>query len=109
MGDALNALETTYFTLQTNLNPTLAACPDQDTKDQVMAQYVAARQNYWSCINHAFHDDDPALQALVVQVDAANTSLTTIADHLGDITTVIDDITKVVTIGEQIAAKVISL
>jgi hypothetical protein len=107
MSDALNTLETTYFNIQTNLNMMLAACADQGERDQVMAKYVAARQNYWACINKAFHDDDPALQALVAQAGTANSALGDIADQLGDIAKVIGFLTDAVTAGAQIAGMVI--
>jgi hypothetical protein len=109
MGDALAAVESIYFTFQDNLNDALAACPDQPSRDAVMTKYVAARQNYWQCINKGFHDDDPAVRDLVVQAKAACTDMTTIDAHLGDIAKVIDIVTKAVTISSQIAAKVITL
>jgi hypothetical protein len=109
MGDALAAVENIYFTFQDNLNDALAACPDQASRDAVMSKYVAARQNYWQCINKGFHDDDPAVQALVVQAKAACADLETIDAHLGDIARVIDIVTKAVTVGSQIASKVITL
>jgi hypothetical protein len=109
MGDALAAVESLYFTFQDNLNDALAACPDQASRDAVMTKYVAARQNYWQCINKGFHDDDPVVRDLVVQAKAACEDLKTIGDHLGDIAKVINIVTKAVTIGSQIAAKVITL
>jgi|HubBroStandDraft_6_1064221.scaffolds.fasta_scaffold397240_2 hypothetical protein len=109
MGDALTVVESIYFTFQDNLDEVLAACPDQATRDAVLTKYVAARQNYWQCINRVFHDDDPAVRDLVVQAKAACADLETIDAHLGDIAKVIDIVTKAVTIGSQIAAKVITL
>ena len=109
MSDALSAVQALYFTMQANLNVMLAACPTQVERDQVMTQYVAARQNYWACINKSFHDDDPALQALVDQANDVNTTLTNINDELGDITKVINDLTRAVTIGTNIATKIIAL
>jgi hypothetical protein len=109
MGDSLSTLEGIYTSLQANLDMTLSACPDQAHRDQVMTQYVTARTNYWNCVNKAFHDDDPALQALVTQGKTAITAIKNINDSLGDITKVINTITQAVTIGGEIAAKVITL
>ena len=109
MSDALSNVEAIYFTIQTNLDMMLAACPSQIERDQIMTQYVAARQNYFQCINKAFHDDEPALEALVVQAKSCITALTRINDHLGDITKVVNDLTQTVTIGAEIAKKVIIL
>jgi hypothetical protein len=75
MQSALAELETTYFTLQSQIGPLLAACQTQAQRDALTTQYVAARSAYWSCVNKAFHDDDPAVIALTTQLDAANDQL----------------------------------
>jgi hypothetical protein len=108
MSDALTTLESTYFVIQKNISMLLAGCKTQAQRDQIMAQYVVARQTYWQAVNKAFHDDDPALQALVTQANTALTKLNAIGTSLGNITTVINDITKAVSIGGEIAAKVIA-
>jgi hypothetical protein len=109
MSDALTSLESIYFAIQKNISSVLAACKTQAQRDQIMAQYVAARQNYWQAVNKAFHDDDPAVKALVTQATTSITKLNALSTSLGNITTVINDITKAVTIGSQIAAKVIAV
>jgi hypothetical protein len=109
MSDALDAVEGIYFNAQTNLAPILAGCQTQDQRDQVMTQYVATRQNYWTCINKSFHDDDPALQALVTQANTVAGQLSSIANGLGDITKVIGYLTQGVALGAKIAAKVVTL
>jgi hypothetical protein len=109
MQDALAELETTYFTLQSKIGMLLAACQTQVQRDALTTQYVAARSSYWSCVNKAFHDDDPAVKALTTQLDTANNQLKTAVQQLGDIKTVIDAITQVVTIGASLATKVIAM
>jgi hypothetical protein len=109
MQDALAELETTYFTLQSKIGALLDACQTQPQKDALTTQYVAARSAYWSCVNKAFHDDDPAVKALTTQLDAANTQLKTAVQQLGDIKTIIDIITQVVTVGAGLASKVIAM
>jgi hypothetical protein len=109
MQSALAELETTYFTLQSQIGTLLAACQTQAQRDALTTQYVAARSDYWSCVNKAFHDDDPAVVALTTQLDAANNRLKAAVQQLGDIKTVIDNITQVVTVGASLAAKVIAL
>jgi NAD+--asparagine ADP-ribosyltransferase len=106
MSEAITALQNIYFAIQLKLNDMLASCQTQAQRDQVMSQYVAARQNYWQAINKVFHDDDPSVKALVTQANAAATTLTSINTSLGDIATVLNDLTKAVTIGSEIAAKV---
>jgi hypothetical protein len=107
MQSSLSELEETYITLQAKIGVLLAACQTQDQRDALSAQYVAARTAYWSCINKAFHDDDPTVVALTNQLDASNKQLQTYVTELGEINTTIANITQVVTIGAQLAAKVI--
>lgn len=109
MQSALQELEATYFTLQSQINMLSQACETQQQRDSLSTQYVLARQNYWACINHAFHDDDPQVVSLTTQIDAANQQLSNAVQQMGDITTTINDITSVVTIGAQLAAKVITV
>jgi hypothetical protein len=106
---SLSELETTYITLQAEIGALLAACQTQDQKDALTAQYVAARTAYWSCINKAFHDDDPTVVSLTNQLDASNKQLQTYVAELSDINTTIANITQVVTVGAQLAAKVIAV
>lgn len=109
MQTALQQLETTYFTLQAQIGLLSAACQTQQQKDALSTQYVQARQNYWSCVNKAFHDDDPQVVSLTNQMAAANQQLTKDVQQLGDIAKTINDIASVVTIGTQLAAKVIAV
>ncbi|HMD78120.1 MAG TPA: hypothetical protein VKG86_12195 [Terracidiphilus sp.] len=109
MQTALSELETTYFTLQAKIGMLLAACTTQGQRDALTTQYVAARSAYWSCVNKAFHDDDPAVVALTTQLDTSNKQLKTDVTQLGNINTTINNITQVVTIGASLAAKVIAL
>jgi hypothetical protein len=109
MGDALSTVEGIYTSLQASLDDMLMACPTQADRDTVMSKYVAARENYWNCIKKAFHDDDPALQALVAEGKTDIDAIKNINDSLGDITKVIDTITHAVTVGSQFAAKLIAL
>jgi hypothetical protein len=108
MQTALAELETTYFTLQSQIGMLLSACKTQEDRDALTAKYVAARSAYWSCVNKAFHDDDPDVIALTTQLDTANAQLKAAVQQLGEIKSVIDKITKAVTIGASLAAKVIA-
>jgi hypothetical protein len=109
MQSALSELETTYFTLQSQIGMLLAACATQAQRDALTTQYVKARSNYFACVNRAFHDDDPQVTALTTQLDTANTQLKTDVQQLGDISKTIDAITGVITIGANLAAKVIAV
>lgn len=109
MQGPLQELETTYFALQSQINTLAAACQSQDQRNALSTQYVQARQNYWACINKAFHDDDPAVATLTNQIDTANQQIQSATQEMGDIAKVINDITNVVNLGTQLAAKVITL
>jgi HEAT repeat protein len=109
MSEAVTALQNIYFAIQQNISAMLAACQTQAQRDELMSKYVAARQNYWQAINKVFHDDDPAVKTLVTQANDAAKTLTAISTNLGDIATVLNDITKAVTLGSQIVAKVVAL
>jgi hypothetical protein len=109
MQSSLSELEATYITLQAQIGVLLAACQTKDQRDALTAQYVAARTAYWSCVNKAFHDDDPTVVSLTNQLDASNKQLQTYVTQLGDINTTIANITQVITVGAQLAAKVIAV
>jgi hypothetical protein len=109
MQDPLQQLETTYFTLQSQINPLSRACQTQEQRDALSGQYVIARQNYWACVNKAFHDDDPQVVSLTGQIGTANQELSKAVQQIGDIAKTITDITNVVTLGEQLASKVITI
>ena len=108
MPSALQELGATYFTLQSQINMLSQACQTQDQRDALSAQYLLARQNYWACVNRAFHDDDPQVVSLTSQIVVANQQLSTAVQQMGDIAATINHITNAVTIGEQLAAKVIT-
>jgi hypothetical protein len=109
MQTPLQELESTYFTLQSQIDMLSQACQTQQQRVTLGAQYVQARQNYWACVNKAFHDDDPQVVSLTNQIDAANKQLSTAVTQMGNIATVLNDITNVVTVGAQLAAKVITV
>jgi len=107
MQEPLQQLESTYFTLQSQIDMLAAACQTQEQRDALQAQYVQARTNYWKCVNKAFHDDDPEVVNLTTRIAAANKTLTGEVAQMGNIAKVLNDITTVVALGTQLAAKVI--
>jgi hypothetical protein len=109
MGGALGAVESLYFSLQAKLADMLDAAKTDADRETIQSQYVLARQNYWQCINKVFHEDDPALQALVTQANAVANEVKHIDKQLTDITTIITVVKQAVSIGTQIASKVITL
>lgn len=109
MSPALEAVEAIYFNAQTKLNNMLAACHTEEERNTIRTQYVLTRHNYFACINKAFHDDDPALEADVALANAVALELKAIDAQLGDITRVINTMTTAVTYGAKIVTKIITL
>jgi DNA repair ATPase RecN len=106
MGPSLQSLEDQYMLLSQQLAMTLAACVTQTQRDQVTAQYVASRRNYWNSIQKAFHDDDPTIVSLVQQMHEEQKKIKDSANQLNEIAKVINVITDAVSIGTKLAARV---
>lgn len=104
MGAALNSLESQYIVLTQNLAATLAACQTDDQRTAIRTQYVQARRNYWNSINQIFHDDDPAIESLVSQMNAAHDSLQKMTQDLANVAKVITTISTAVKIGTELAS-----
>ncbi len=106
MNPSLKALENQYVLLTNNLPNLIAACKgDKTLKDTLMSSYVTSRRNYWDGINAIFHDDDPAVHALVTQMTADQISLDATIQNMGKIAKVLAAITKAVDVGSQLLAK----
>ncbi len=107
MQDALAALENNYITIQDQVNM-LAISGDQATRDTLNTKLVAARSAYWSCVNKAFHDDDPQVVALTKELRQQTEAIKDAEENLGNIAKVLDQITTAVTSATKLAALVIS-
>lgn len=109
MNPSVEALENQYFLLRGALG-TLSdqgATPEQ--QDQMRAQVVQSRTNYWTALNKILHNDDPQVQLLLTQLNAEQSTLETTIAQLANVARVIDAVTKAVSIGSQIVAKAVSL
>jgi hypothetical protein len=104
MGDSLAALEDLYIFLTSNLAALQAACPVDPQRSELMSLYVAARRNYWQCIDVTMHDDDPALVSLVAQMKTQQSVITHEVLVLNDVAKLLNDLTTAVQIGTKIAA-----
>jgi hypothetical protein len=105
MTAALQALEDQYILLTNNLSALSAACQNDDEKNALITQYVACRRNYFTAINQMFHDDDPAVIALVNQMKQEQTALQASVAHIGAVAGVITAITTAVQTGAALVAK----
>ncbi|MGH9598670.1 MAG: hypothetical protein ACRD27_02300 [Terracidiphilus sp.] len=107
MQAALAALEQIYMNLHQQLAMLSTNCtPDQ--RSQLIAQVVAARTAYWSCVNKAFHDDDPQVVSLTSQLNAADQQLTNAVQQMGDMAATLNAVTQAVSLASSLAALVIA-
>lgn len=104
MGEALHSLEAQYLFLTQHLADILAACQTDDQRNQVRANYVTARRNYWDAINQIFHDDDPKIEQAVAQMKDAQNSLEKMTKDLANVAKVITAITTAVKVGSELAS-----
>lgn len=109
MNPSLQALENLYFLLRGSLTTLQAHGATPDQLDQLRAQIVQARTNYWTALNKVLHDDDPEVRDLTSQLNTAQLSLEATIKHLNDVAKVLDAITRAVDIGSQIVAKAVTL
>ena len=109
MNPSLQALENLYFLLRSSLTTLQAQGATPEQLDELRAQIVQARTNYWTALNKILHDDDPEVRDLTSQLNAAQLSLQASIQHLNNVAKVLDAITRTVEIGSQIVAKAIAL
>ena len=109
MNPSLQALENLYFLLRGSLSTLQAQGATPEQLDELLAQIVQARTNYWTALNKILHDDDPEVRDLTSQLNTAQLSLEASIEHLNNVAKVLDAITRAVDIGSQIVAKAITL
>ena len=104
MSDALSALEGLYVFMTSNLAALQAAFPADPEKSRLMSLYVAARTSYWKCVDATFHDDDPAITALVTQMNAQQATIAAEVAAMNDVGKILNAITSAVQIGARLAS-----
>ncbi len=105
MQDAMMALEQNYITIQ-NVVTMLPLNGNQSLRDSLNTQIVAARRAYWSCVNKAFHDDDPQVADLTAQLKQQTQAIYDAVKNLGDIANNLNQITTAVETAAKLAALV---
>ncbi len=103
MGPGLQCLEDLYLYLNANYDDIEAKMTTDEQKKGLATQFVTARSNYWKAINKILHDDDPQVQALVKQMNAAQATLQADVTGLAKVAKIIGDITTAVQIGTKLA------
>ncbi len=105
MQDSMAALEQNYITIQ-NLVNMLPLNGDQAERNTLNTQLVTARKAYWSCVNKAFHDDDPQVVDLTAQLKQQTRTIKDAVQNVGDIANKLDQITTAVNTAAKLAALV---
>ena len=104
MTAALQALQDQYDLLTNSLPRLLQACQgDANKEDAINTQYNLAAQNYFSCINKIFNDNDANVKTLVAQMKQEQTALAAQVARIGNIAGVITLITTAVQTGVSLA------
>ena len=109
MNDSLAVLEKQYFFLNQSLPGLIDAGATQQEIDAMRKAIVQSRTNYWKAINHILHDDDPEVALLVSQMKTEQLNLEAGLKHLGNVSRVLQAISKAVDIGSQLADKIVTL
>ncbi len=109
MGPSVTALENQYFLLRGSLSDLIGLGATPDQLAQLKTEIVRSRNNYWTATVRVLHDDDPAVEALVTQMNTQQLILQATIQHLGKVADIIDAITKAVDVGSQLIAKAITL
>jgi prefoldin subunit 5 len=108
MADTLQTLQATFQILQSQVNDLRAACSPDDRK-LFDAKYQAAGDAYWKYADEALTNNDAQVQALAAQLDTVNAWLANATKEMGNMSKVLDQIDKALTLGAQLAALAIAL
>ena len=109
MGPSVEALENQYFLLRGSLSTLTGQGAMPEQLKALREQIATSRNNYWTATRSILHDDDPRVEALVSQMNTQQISLEATIKHLGDMSKVLDAITKAVAVGSKLAALAVPL
>ena len=104
--NVLPTVQATFLSIDSQYTLLLAACKTPQQRTDLENQYAVAQADYQKCIGKILTDDDPQVATLSTQLAAANAVVKQSVTEMGDISTVIDNITTAVTLGAQLAAKI---
>jgi hypothetical protein len=100
----LAALQAQYFYLDRNFNRLFAAATSDEQRDELRADYVQARENYWKARTEAFNDDDPMVAGLRQKVTDAQQQIERSGQRIGDVAALLDLITGAVNFGSRLVS-----
>lgn len=109
MNPSVEALENQYIVLRGSLSTLIGQGATDAQQSQLRSAIAKSRDNYWLATRRILHDDDPEVASLVSQMNTEQLSLDATIKNLGDVSKVLDAITKAVDVGSQLAAKAVAI
>ena len=106
MANALSDVQATYTNLDDQYNMLLAACTSEQQRTDLSVRYAQAQDAYNACIDKMLQDDAPDVASLNGQLQTANDQLKNAVAVMGNMSTVLDNITTAITLGAQLLAKI---
>jgi hypothetical protein len=106
MADTLSTVQATFNSLDEQYTLLLAACQTPEQRTALEQQYAVAQQAYQMSLGKMLSDDDPEVATLSSELTAANKEVAQSVSEMGNISKVIDGITKAVTLAAQLASKI---
>ena len=105
MANALEVVQSTFLSLDAQYNMLLSGCQTDSDRQALADQYATAMLNYQTALNNILSDNDAQVKEIADKLKAANELVVRATSQLGQISTVIDNITTAVALGSQLIAK----
>lgn len=105
MANALQDVQQTFTSLDSQYNMLRAACKTDADRKALADRYGTAQANYEECVGQMLADDDAEVAALSTQLKTANQKVAKLEAEMGDINAVLCDIDQAIQIGQKILAK----
>lgn len=103
-GATLQNLQKLYFFLDQNFDDLMAKCTDDDQRQQLRHDYVAARDVFTKARNLVFEEDSPTVQSLNDQLTASQDQIAGMLTALQDIVKSLGLVTGAVNLAGRLAA-----
>jgi hypothetical protein len=105
MADLLSDISSVYTVYQTSFGQIYGACTTDQQRTTVLSQYTAARDTYWAAVAKTLSDNNPVVQAVDTQLQAANAQ---VAQALNNLTNIVGFISAAAG-AIQLAASLVTL
>lgn len=106
---SLALLENQYESLRASLTTVETQGAPEDQLNTLRNAIAKSRDNYFAATEKILHDDDPEVAALSSKMKTIQVTIDESVKQMGDVAKFLDDVTKAVDIGSQLAAKAVAL